>query len=326
MYDELPKYRFIPRWRGEHRSLVNSSFSRSGLSPLARGTHAAAFSPVAVARFIPAGAGNTTRKLAGLPASSVYPRWRGEHFCPYLRLALFRGLSPLARGTRSVGLCVISFDRFIPAGAGNTVLAAEISSLYSVYPRWRGEHAAAIRGKTPWSVYPRWRGEHSSSGRVMSRQVGLSPLARGTLNRIPVMFPGIRFIPAGAGNTKACWLNIAARSVYPRWRGEHFLWIVTVNSPNGLSPLARGTPTQVKRHSYDPRFIPAGAGNTPGFTVKPRLIPVYPRWRGEHFSHSSSTSLARGLSPLARGTRMNISQRQLERRFIPAGAGNTVHG
>ncbi|QDQ30936.1 hypothetical protein FORC098_1058 [Salmonella enterica subsp. enterica serovar Typhimurium] len=50
--------------------------------------------------------------------------------------------------------------RFIPAGAGNTNRRFTLSNGAPVYPRWRGEHGAV-------------------AGMSM-KQVGLSPLARGT--------------------------------------------------------------------------------------------------------------------------------------------------
>ncbi|ESK02444.1 hypothetical protein G759_03001 [Escherichia coli HVH 98 (4-5799287)] len=53
------------------------------------------------------------------------------------------------------------FTRFIPAGAGNTVL----------------DHFKF----TIDSVYPRWRGEHGDNGYPLAADLGLSPLARGTL-------------------------------------------------------------------------------------------------------------------------------------------------
>ena len=52
-------------------------------------------------------------------------------------------------------------------------------------------------------------------------------------------------------------------------------------------------------------------------------MPVYPRWRGEHFATRSKPPIRVGLSPLARGT---LGQRPGWHpifRFIPAGAGNT---
>ncbi len=71
------------------------------------------------------------------------------------------GLSPLARGTLVNGFAVIEFERFIPAGAGNTKGLAIV--LFST------------------SVYPRWRGEHEGFSDSFIQYIGLSPLARGTL-------------------------------------------------------------------------------------------------------------------------------------------------
>ncbi len=182
------------------------------------------------------------------------------------------GLSPLARGTHRAGRRRFCRARFIPAGAGNTALRNCKTFLCTVYPRWR-PHAP---------VYPRWRGEHPASGGFKKGTSGLSPLARGTH---PKPLPGaaeLRFIPAGAGNTKSflalsCWMT-----VYPRWRGEHCTMHILENRLCGLSPLARGTrpcsETVMKGH----RFIPAGAGNTLSNTVLRAPPAVYPRWRGEH--------------------------------------------
>ncbi len=54
------------------------------------------------------------------------------------------GLSPLARGTQDDQTPVFVYDRFIPADAGNTALAALNSSARTVYPRWRGEHKVFV--------------------------------------------------------------------------------------------------------------------------------------------------------------------------------------
>ncbi len=51
---------------------------------------------------------------------------------------------------------------------------------------------------------------------------------------------------------------------------------------------------------------------------------VYPRWRGEHEAISKTPAIAAGLSPLARGTRTKYPSLNPRRRFIPAGAGNTI--
>ena len=193
-------------------------------------------------RFIPAGAGNTSSLHGRNKRHSVYPRWRGEHPEITLNWLSVSGLSPLARGTPRLGVRVGIIGRFIPAGAGNT------------WSWWKPT--------VPVAVYPRWRGEHRSPSRVVYVIVGLSPLARGTPHRAGIPRGFWRFIPAGAGNTYQRYQPRFPSPVYPRWRGEHCLYICRSVVVIGLSPLARGTPAHYMGEINAIRFIPAGAGNT----------------------------------------------------------------
>ncbi len=52
---------------------------------------------------------------------SVYPRWRGEHHYQSDQICRYNGLSPLARGTLMADKGISLPNRFIPAGAGNTL-------------------------------------------------------------------------------------------------------------------------------------------------------------------------------------------------------------
>ncbi len=113
--------------------------------------------------------------------AAVYPRWRGEHTPKLMATGRLRGLSPLARGTRGNSFLDAALLRFIPAGAGNTLPSLVDEKSITVYPRWRGEHGGRI------FYIPTVR--------------GLSPLARGTLDRKYAPIDEKRFIPAGAGNT-----------------------------------------------------------------------------------------------------------------------------
>ncbi len=152
---------------------------------------------------------------------------------------------------------------------------------------------------------------------------GLSPLARGTHAAAVPAGRLLRFIPAGAGNTFSASSTRTASAVYPRWRGEHIYRATIHVKISGLSPLARGTRVDVYQYQLHRRFIPAGAGNTGLSTRSNNLLPVYPRWRGEHMMNFFRTKFFDGLSPLARGTHNRPGAKRPERRFIPAGAGNT---
>ena len=154
---------------------------------------------------------------------------------------------------------------------------------------------------------------------------GLSPLARGTRRCHCRRRRDARFIPAGAGNTLCAECANDDGAVYPRWRREHFSERKGSPGRDGLSPLARGTPSGNVPGSTGRRFIPAGAGNTRSPHARHFIRAVYPRWRGEHCTIMGNSLPLDGLSPLARGTRRINSQVQRPPRFIPAGAGNTKH-
>ncbi len=174
-------------------------------------------------------------------------------------------------------------------------------------------------------VYPRWRGEHIFRHITKRWGIGLSPLARGTLQNKTVLIAFCRFIPAGAGNTKWQFWPLLIMAVYPRWRGEHRYYMWCRGGGGGLSPLARGTRAVRRQHHDSDRFIPAGAGNTGELARRYANPPVYPRWRGEHIPLTEISEKITGLSPLARGTPVNRCVAVHVVRFIPAGAGNTYN-
>ena len=109
-----------PRRRGEHDSYPPFPFRPAGSSPQARGTLAELLEGHGCLRFIPAGAGNTTRSNRCKWKLTVHPRRRGEHDCSVFDRYVFAGSSPQARGTRGKGTVLRYTQRFIPAGAGNT--------------------------------------------------------------------------------------------------------------------------------------------------------------------------------------------------------------
>ena len=194
-----------------------------------------------------------------------------------------RGSSPLARGTPDVVPAGAGGHRFIPARAGNTV---------GMFARQTGK-------------------------------TGSSPLARGTRTRAASPWRRARFIPARAGNTLRQPRPFAQPSVHPRSRGEHCPTSPDGSSPNGSSPLARGTHQERRHERHDPRFIPARAGNTRPARTARTATRVHPRSRGEHAGEIIEFGAEDGSSPLARGTRVVEPHVNPDGRFIPARAGNT---
>ena len=135
---------------------------------------------------------------------------------------------------------------------------------------------------------------------------------------------GDRFIPAGAGNSHPGGAHRLGMSVHPRWRGEQSRVTWVRAQPGGSSPLARGTGAAKRRCAAPCRFIPAGAGNRRSpFRLAHRRA-VHPRWRGEQMCQPWRDPQAGGSSPLARGTERKSRFGDGQKRFIPAGAGNST--
>ena len=215
------------------------------------------------------------------------------------------GSSPQARGTLSLCIHRNGHARFIPAGAGNT---ARIGRKFPVQ-----------------TVHPRRRGEHRKLTLPIVGSDGSSPQARGTRVLGYVITDYCRFIPAGAGNTACLRSAHAVRTVHPRRRGEHTCCIFFAIFVDGSSPQARGTLITSATYKSGTRFIPAGAGNTPGGSRLRSRTSVHPRRRGEHPRSMVYPLIFIGSSPQARGTHQHVLDYDDADRFIPAGAGNT-HG
>ena len=152
----------------------------TGSSPHARGTQLAALDLGAVARFIPACAGNANRACTGQTGATVHPRMRGERSKMMQSHSPSLGSSPHARGTLFGEFGFHFLYRFIPACAGNAAM-----KLIEAFPL---------------PVHPRMRGERSTVGSAGFSPGGSSPHARGTLSDNEKNRVIRRFIPACAGN------------------------------------------------------------------------------------------------------------------------------
>ncbi len=172
------------------------------------------------------------------------------------------GSSPQARGTHDQSGGWKRCDRFIPAGAGNTV--------------------RFVVPAPNLAVHPRRRGEHTVDGAWLPSSSGSSPQARGTRWMQVGHHLRNRFIPAGAGNTDLGKAPEIKGTVHPRRRGEHIAGLGAPNLRTGSSPQARGTRSVWQPVATQNRFIPAGAGNTNRCIGCTRVSAVHPRRRGEH--------------------------------------------
>ena len=204
------------------------------------------------------------------------------------RLYLFRfapratGSSPHARGTHHGLRPARVHGRFIPACAGNAVLAALGVGTVTVHPRMRGERMAKATGG--------------------NEPTGSSPHARGTPPNPPMRSSGNRFIPACAGNAFSQGKQPVERAVHPRMRGERIGLAYLSAALIGSSPHARGTLANVGSRDVCCRFIPACAGNAPRRRGDTRPHPVHPRMRGERSAFGIVVIDVHGSSPHARGT------------------------
>ncbi len=219
-----------------------SPLKKSGSSPRVRGTLALLITQINGWRFIPAGAGNTSETPRRCMLRAVHPRGCGEHLkMPFFKSS-FNGSSPRVRGTLSHPDSIDQIRRFIPAGAGNTLVKALAATKGAVHPRGCGEHV--VRPPV-WLLVP-----------------GSSPRVRGTLSSCWLPGRTRRFIPAGAGNTHSIENCGLEASVHPRGCGEHQFSTFNRLRRFGSSPRVRGTRFRIHWKTKFTRFIPAGAGNT----------------------------------------------------------------
>ena len=172
--------------------------------------------------------------------SWAYPRSRGATELSPMLAGRVGGLSPLARG--NLGQCAVCDGNLgpIPARAGQPGAA-----------HWRGRCRRA---------YPRSRGATNTRRRIMQRDKGLSPLARGNPSAMVKRMGYARPIPARAGQPRQCAGVRQCAGAYPRSRGATRPIAEGIAGTEGLSPLARGNQVQSSSCARKHGPIPARAG------------------------------------------------------------------
>ena len=171
-------------------------------------------------RIIPALAGNTIGCLCNVQPAKDHPRSRGEYVPVSEECGLGLGSSPLSRGIPLRPPPRAGGAGIIPALAGNTNLPCCCGSSRPDHPRSRGEYL---------TVNPE-----------RQEVLGSSPLSRGIRSiRLDRAGP-MRIIPALAGNTSRCSMEIPRRRDHPRSRGEYRAAARPGPGAAGSSPLSRG--------------------------------------------------------------------------------------
>ena len=150
---------------------------------------------------------------------------------------------------------------------------------------------------------------------------GLSPRGRGNQRRRRVFIVGYRSIPAWAG--EPCYHRYIQQDnrVYPRVGGGTQSINGAILKLNGLSPRGRGNLRTTWSVIQDRRSIPAWAGEPWKRVSVWADVEVYPRVGGGTGRSPGVSTITIGLSPRGRGNQHVRYVEALNKRSIPAWAG-----
>ena len=172
-----------PRVCGERLPFTKSRMADGGSSPRVRGTLLRALDGGNLNRFIPACAGNAIPALELARRRAVHPRVCGERSLEPRRFPMGTGSSPRVRGTR------IHHERherrswFIPACAGNALMAQKTARAFEgSSPRVRGTLSLAFQEDLVTRFIPACAGNADAVPVAKRLQRGSSPRVRGTLS------------------------------------------------------------------------------------------------------------------------------------------------
>ena len=249
-----------PRSRGVYSTILFRLLRGLGSSPLARGLLSGPEKVDSAAGIIPARAGFTPTGGVRGRGRRDHPRSRGVYAYIPMRMTVWAGSSPLARGLPTLVDCLDGPERIIPARAGFT-----------------GRRG---RGRVPTLDHPRSRGVYLQVIPQQAMTPGSSPLARGLPPRGGEGRARRGIIPARAGFTSLFAEYQANGGDHPRSRGVYSSQRRTLFPWVGSSPLARGLPSAIGNLMGGNRIIPARAGFTVNSVGLLYIFRDHPRSRG----------------------------------------------
>ena len=170
-----------PRACGANADNGQTVATRNGSSPRVRGKLARSAQVGHGVRIIPARAGQTVRPVCAMPSSPDHPRACGANVGECCLAQFQSGSSPRVRGKPRPTSCPGTYDRIIPARAGQTFVGRGMQCSGTDHPRACGANPMLLSS--------------------MPYQSGSSPRVRGkpVIQRVHVDLP--RIIPARAGQT-----------------------------------------------------------------------------------------------------------------------------
>ena len=215
-----------------------------------------------------------------------------------------QGLSPLARGNLHPRWYTDEVTGPIPARTGQPTKWLLTFTLFGAYPRSHGATDRVGQGGQP--------------------SCGLSPLARGNLQRVRPLRCAMGPIPARTGQPYSACNAQAITGAYPRSHGATPGPACRRLRPGGLSPLARGNlgAAVIGHGAFGP--IPARTGQPGACFAGSGARWAYPRSHGATCKATSPVWPSRGLSPLARGNLRGTLGAKLPCWAYPRSHGATV--
>ena len=230
-----------PRVCGEQHLAILAIRAADGSSPRVRGTAHCSEESLDEGRFIPACAGNRSRRETAIRRSTVHPRVCGEQITIGLIGALAYGSSPRVRGTVSVALSESLTEKYsiyyqlLVSLHGCSQRAPRLSAQGIVDSPLCDFHSVKKRNNLILNINILF----SQALRLPS--LGSSPRVRGTVDLLGNMQAMLRFIPACAGNRTYGLKSSLHTSVHPRVCGEQRCRVIGLLLGTGSSPRVRGT-------------------------------------------------------------------------------------
>ena len=254
-------------------------------------------------RIIPASAGQTAATTGRSTSTTDHPRECGANNERRKTFGISHGSSPRVRGKLRRFCRIVDGGRIIPASAGQT-------NGVMVTCTWAEDH-------------PRECGANDQYLHQNNRISGSSPRVRGKQVIPYIHLAQRRIIPASAGQTHGSTAGRRRNKDHPRECGANSRFRKSLRILDGSSPRVRGKPSHLPAVTVNDRIIPASAGQTGRRCGMRSSRSDHPRECGANVAVGGDRAHAHGSSPRVRGKPHPAVRHRVQRRIIPASAGQT---